>query len=137
MNTETMFSSKTDNWATPIDFFRKLNEEFHFDLDPCADEYNHKCEKYFTKEIDGLLQDWGGIVFSATLPMEKKSRSGFKKLRKKPRNRTQLLLCSSRQEPILFTFTSIFTERTQKYDLSKVGLNSETARQVRRFLRWL
>ena len=37
MNTEVMFSSKTDSWATPADFFRELDEEFHFNLDPCAD----------------------------------------------------------------------------------------------------
>ena len=58
MNTEVMFSSKTDQWATPNDFFDKLNEEFHFTLDPCADEINHKCEKYYTKEIDGLSKIW-------------------------------------------------------------------------------
>lgn len=55
-----MFSSKTDQWATPQDFFDELNLEFHFTLDPCADKDNHKCEKYFTKEDDGLQQDWGG-----------------------------------------------------------------------------
>ena len=59
-----MFSSKTDKWATPQDFFNKLNEEFNFTLDPCADESNHKCNTYFTKEQDGLKQDWAGhIVF--------------------------------------------------------------------------
>jgi len=55
-----MFSSKTDKWATPQDFYDKLNEEFHFTLDPCADEYDHKCEKYFTAKQDGLKQDWSG-----------------------------------------------------------------------------
>lgn len=60
MNTEVMFSSKTDEWATPMDFYNNLNEEFHFDLDPCANEYNHKCEKYFTIEDNGLLQSWAG-----------------------------------------------------------------------------
>lgn len=53
------FSSKTDQWETPQKFFDELNNEFHFDLDPCADETNHKTEKYFTKEQNGLLQDWG------------------------------------------------------------------------------
>lgn len=57
---ETLWSSKTDQWATPQDFYDKLNEEFHFNLDPCADEFNHKCERYFTKEQDGLSQSWGG-----------------------------------------------------------------------------
>ena len=51
MNTELFFSSKTDQWETPQDFFDQLDKEFHFTLDPCADETNHKCEKYFTKEI--------------------------------------------------------------------------------------
>ena len=49
MNTEVMFSSATDNWATPQDFFDKLNTEFHFDLYVCADEINHKCDRYYTK----------------------------------------------------------------------------------------
>ena len=67
-NIEVMFSSKTDQWATPQDFFDKLNEEFHFTLDPCADDTNHKCEKYFTKEQDGLQQDWKGEVVFCNPP---------------------------------------------------------------------
>ena len=64
MNTDLMFSSKTDDWATPQETFDELNQEFNFTLDPCADEYNHKCSKYYTKEQNGLIQDWGGeIVF--------------------------------------------------------------------------
>lgn len=58
---EGMFSSKSDEWETPQKTFDELNAEFLFNLDPCADESNHKCEKYFTKEQDGLLQDWGGV----------------------------------------------------------------------------
>ena len=60
MNTDLMFSSATDQWATPIDFFAQLDKEFRFNLDPCADDLNHKCEKYFTREQDGLSQNWGG-----------------------------------------------------------------------------
>ena len=60
MNNSVMFSSKTDQWATPQWFFDELDKEFHFTLDPCADESNHKCEKYFTKEHDGLSCDWSG-----------------------------------------------------------------------------
>ena len=63
MNKEVMFSSATDNWATPQDFFDKLNAEFHFDLDVCADEINHKCDKYYTKQQDGLTMPWKGIVW--------------------------------------------------------------------------
>lgn len=60
MNTEVHFSSAKDDWATPQDFFNNLNREFNFDLDPCADRFNHKCDTYFTREDNGLLQDWGG-----------------------------------------------------------------------------
>ena len=59
-----LFSSATEEWATPKAFFDELDKEFHFTLDPCATENNHKCNKYFTKEQDGLRQTWGGqIVF--------------------------------------------------------------------------
>lgn len=60
MNSKVMFSSKTDDWATPPAFFQELDKEFHFNLDPCADENNHKCDKYFTVAENGLLQAWGG-----------------------------------------------------------------------------
>jgi site-specific DNA-methyltransferase (adenine-specific) len=60
MNTKVMFSSQTDNWATPQWLFDKLNEEFGFTLDPCASKENAKCAKYFTKEDNGLNQNWGG-----------------------------------------------------------------------------
>ena len=48
MNTEVLFSSKEDVWETPKDFFNKLNDEFHFTLDPCANKDNAKCDKYFS-----------------------------------------------------------------------------------------
>ena len=56
---KVMFSSASNEWATPQDFFDKLNEEFGFTLDPCANAENRKCDKYFTKEQNGLVQDWG------------------------------------------------------------------------------
>lgn len=55
-----MLSSVDMTWETPIDFFEKLNQEFHFTLDPCATPETAKCKKFFTKEDDGLIQDWGG-----------------------------------------------------------------------------
>jgi site-specific DNA-methyltransferase (adenine-specific) len=55
-----MFSSETDLWSTPQDFFNELNAEFHFTLDPCATRENAKCARFFTVEDDGLKQDWQG-----------------------------------------------------------------------------
>ena len=57
---DALYSSRTEEWGTPQDFFDKLNEEFHFTLDPCASEENSKCDRWYSKEQDGLLQDWGG-----------------------------------------------------------------------------
>ena len=50
---------KTVEWATPQAFFDKLNEEFHFTLDPCSTHENAKCEKHYTIAEDGLSQNWG------------------------------------------------------------------------------
>ena len=54
------YSSKTEEWGTPPDFFRDLNEEFHFTLDVCSTHKNAKCAKHYTKDDDGLAQDWTG-----------------------------------------------------------------------------
>lgn len=55
-----IYSSKNDEWYTPQKIFDSLNEEFDFNLDPCATDENHKCDNYFTKEDNGLKQSWGG-----------------------------------------------------------------------------
>lgn len=83
MNNEVMFSSKTDNWSTPQQVFDELNEEFHFNLDPCADSQNHKCDKFYTKEDNGLLQDWGGRGFFVIHLMGKKCINGLKSVIRK------------------------------------------------------
>ncbi len=57
------FSSETDEWPTPQDFFDRLNEEFGFNLDVCATPENAKCPRYFTKRENGLLQKWTGICW--------------------------------------------------------------------------
>ena len=64
MNLDVHYSSESNEWQTPIDFYDKLNDEFKFTLDPCASIHNYKCEKYFTIKENGLKQDWSkDIVF--------------------------------------------------------------------------
>jgi len=60
MNTDLMFSSATDNWATPQDFFDKLNEKYNFNLDPCCDSLNCKCEIWFYHDmwLNWLEERW-------------------------------------------------------------------------------
>lgn len=63
MNADVMFSSKTDLWETPQDFFRALDSEYHFDTDVCATPQNAKCRNYYTPEMNGLIQNWTGVCW--------------------------------------------------------------------------
>ena len=66
MNKQTqvlMFSSKTGKWATPQEFFNKLDWRFGpFDLDPCADADSAKCTNFFTEADNGLTKSWEGFT---------------------------------------------------------------------------
>lgn len=59
-NMAVHYSSKTDLWATPQDFFNALHKEFKFTLDVCATAENAKCKRYFTVEQNGLTKKWTG-----------------------------------------------------------------------------
>lgn len=63
---KVLFSSNSDEWETPQQLYDQLDKEFCFNLDACATSENHKCEKYFTKEDDGLSKNWGGTACGAT-----------------------------------------------------------------------
>lgn len=52
------FMSKTSEWATPVDFFSAIQEEFKLNLDVCALPGNTKLPQFFTPDMDGLKQDW-------------------------------------------------------------------------------
>jgi len=60
---KTLFSSKSDQWATPQHLFDVLNAEFNFDLDVCATEFDAKCSHFYSPEVDGLKQEWHGTCF--------------------------------------------------------------------------
>lgn len=68
MNTAVMFSSDTDLWSTPQDFFNELDNEFHFTLDPCSTHENAKCDKHYTLAENGLVQSWNGETVFANPP---------------------------------------------------------------------
>lgn len=58
-----MFTSTTDTWETPKEFFDRWNAVYHFDLDVCAIPENAKCKQYFTPEQDALQQEWNGVCW--------------------------------------------------------------------------
>lgn len=107
MVSKALFTSDSDEWATPKDFFDRLDAEFNFTLDPCATDENHKCPQYFTKEDDGLGKDWGGRECFAT-HLTVKYLNGLKKLFMRPEKTIRLLCCLYLQGQILNIFTTIF-----------------------------
>ena len=52
------FSSITDEWKTPESFYKKLNEEFDFNFDPCP-----LGGGLMDGLIDGLTCEWGKRTF--------------------------------------------------------------------------
>lgn len=63
MNQAVMFSSASDEWATPQELFDRLNKIFRFNLDAAATLENAKCNEFYTKEENGLSRPWHGNVW--------------------------------------------------------------------------
>lgn len=68
---KTIFSSKSDEYSTPQFLFDKLDKKWHFTLDPCATDQNHKCAKYYTIDDDGLSKSWKDEVVFINPPYSK------------------------------------------------------------------
>lgn len=104
MKKDVLFSSENEVWATPQDFYDKLNEEFSFNLDPCAISENAKCDTYFTPEQDGLTQNWQGYTVFCNPPYGIKIYSWVKKCSEesKKENTTVVMLIPSRTDTRYF-----------------------------------
>jgi len=81
MDTNTkrvMFSNaKTggkDHFETPKAFYKKLDSIYQFTLDPASSQENHKCERYFTMDDDGLAQNWEGHTVFVNPPYSQNKR---------------------------------------------------------------
>lgn len=92
MNKKVMFSSKTDLWSTPQDFFNELDKEFGFTLDPCATEENAKCPHYFTKETNGLKQSWEGEIVFCNPPYGREIKKWVEKAYKEKQNNKNTII---------------------------------------------
>lgn len=58
------FTSEIDAWETPASFMDVLRDEYGtFDLDPCCFPSSAQAPRYFTPEVDGLTQEWTGMVY--------------------------------------------------------------------------
>lgn len=51
-----------NSWGTDPVIFNALDKEFDFCLDAAANDNNHKCYWYLTKEDDAIKTDWNYII---------------------------------------------------------------------------
>jgi site-specific DNA-methyltransferase (adenine-specific) len=51
-----------DQWETPSQLFTLLDDEFCFDLDVCASADNTKCDRFFDRATNGLVQRWAPLT---------------------------------------------------------------------------
>lgn len=73
------FMSTRDDWRTPPELFKQLDDEFHFTVDLCADDDNHLVDKYYTIENDGLKADLTDEVVFCNPPYGRKIGGFVKK----------------------------------------------------------
>lgn len=97
-------SSDRMDWETPNIFFSELNKEFGFTLDPCCYHHTAKAKKFYTKQEDGLIQDWGGHTVFCNPPYGKEIGAWVKKcyLESLKPNTTVVLLIPSRTDTKYF-----------------------------------
>jgi len=74
-----MFSSETAEWETPQNLFDALDTIYHFTLDPASNHENAKCQRHFTKEQDGLSQNWEGETVFCNPPYGRDIAAWIKK----------------------------------------------------------
>ena len=55
-------TDSVDTRVTDPKLFRILDDEFHFTVDVAANPDNAKCERFYTREDDGLIQSWAGEI---------------------------------------------------------------------------
>ena len=74
-----LFSSKKHDYETPTEVYNPLNKEFKFTLDPCCTKETAKCTKYYTKEENGLEQNWEGERVFVNPPFGRQIKSWVEK----------------------------------------------------------
>lgn len=63
---EEKYNSIREDYMTPAAIYQPLLDLFkrtEFDIDVCCTKHNIPAKQHFTKDIDGLSQQWGGLCF--------------------------------------------------------------------------
>lgn len=99
MKNRVIFSSISDEWSTPIELYKALDNEFNFDFDPCPLRkisyplLNLKSEK----EIDGLSIEWGSCNY-VNPPYSEINKWCEKAVREWKKGKTVVMLIPSRTD---------------------------------------
>ena len=113
----TEFYSKTINtrndWCTPQDFFELLNTKFHFTLDPCASDTNHKCSKYYTVKDNGLAISWQGESVFVNPPFSESNKWIEKAWRESTKPKTQVVMIIPSRTDTVYWHTYIMIKAYQ------------------------
>ena len=88
----------SDNWATPKSLYDELDNEFHFDFDPCPLFIGE-----ITQENDGLLKEWGQCNF-VNPPYSRKLKEAFvkKAIEEKKKGKKSVFLLPVSTSTVLF-----------------------------------
>jgi site-specific DNA-methyltransferase (adenine-specific) len=86
-------SSKSNEWATPQEWFDYLNLEFKFTLDPCCLPHSAKCKKFYTPIEDGLKQSWAEERVFMNPPYGREIPKWMEKAYEEARDNNALVVC--------------------------------------------
>jgi len=151
-----MYSSKSNEWGTPQKFFNELNKEFKFTLDPCCNKENAKCNKYYTKQDDGLSKDWGGEIVFCNPPYGKDIKYWVEKCYKESlkHNTTVVMLMPARTDTKYFhdyiyhkaelrfikgrlKFESPYVEKSQSAPFPSMVVIFKQMNLIKRIIKWI
>lgn len=90
---KVMGSSESMSWETPENWFKYLDLEFGFDLDPCCTKESAKTYSFFTKDDDGLKQSWKDRRVFMNPPYGREIIHWMKKAYEECRDNMALVVC--------------------------------------------
>lgn len=95
-------TSLRDDWETPDELFRELDERYHFTLDPCSTHENAKCAKHYTVDDDGLAQSWEGETVFCNPPYGRKIGAWVRKCWEESKHAKIVMLIPARTNTAYF-----------------------------------
>ena len=97
-----MMTSLRDDWETPSELYRELDEQYHFTLDPCSTHKNAKCDKHYTVDDDGLKQSWKGETVFCNPPYGREIAKWVRKCAEESKHAKVVMIIPARTDTAYF-----------------------------------